>query len=257
MDRPDLQGLLESEREHDRRVLREAETPLELGALPLAVAARTDPVAARLGQTLGVACARGCSWCCRGPVVEVPPPEAILIAELLRVRHAHELPALADRLSLAAARAAELSVSERWRLHVPCHFLDDATGACTIYEARPLACRSVSSLDASACQIASDSPRGSTAIPSPEPIDALYLTARRAQHEACTEAGLDMHPLELTVAVERAFRAPRFAERWRAGERSFEHAALPPRDVISSAELVSRSRKAANEKKRQRRANRS
>lgn len=256
---PHLQPVVDRELEHDRELLREASTPLELGTLPLAVAARIDPRAAELARRAGVACGKGCSWCCRGLRVEVPPPEAIAIAELLRIRHAERLPEVTAELGAAAERARALSPREQWLAHVPCHFLEPATGACSIYDFRPLGCRSLTSLDESACKAVYDGAPGATRVPSPPPVTELYHAARLAQHLACDEAGLDMRPLELTAAVERALGTPDFALRWRAGEPVFDSNGAPRAraELVPIPEIVAKSRaRAANAKKRDRRARR-
>ncbi|MET0794356.1 MAG: YkgJ family cysteine cluster protein [Polyangiaceae bacterium] len=265
-----LEQAFDAERALNRQVLREVRTPAELGALAMFVAARTDPRVDALGVQLKVACARGCSWCCRGLRVEVTPPEAIALAEYIRLRTAPEqLPRLLEGLREAAAEARSKSSLQLWDERRPCYFLDTESGACTVYEARPLGCRSVMSLDASACEAAH---RGQgVALPRPMAVDALYGVARMALHAACEDAGLDMRGFELTNALEAAFHTPHAAERWHAGERVFDAAVTPelagnaaPRDLafersqlVPAAQLLRRTRpKTANEKKRERRSRR-
>ena len=80
-------------------------------------------------------CHAGCSDCCRS-LAEVPlltEPEWIrlreAIARLDAGARAHVEDAIAKRRELGAARP------------VVCPLLDDATGLCRVYDARPLACR--------------------------------------------------------------------------------------------------------------------
>lgn len=95
----------------------------------------------RLGYGRGAAvfwpCRRGCDHCCRhlaGLPVVTPPEE-----ELLREGIA------------ALDEAARAGVAERFRAlgaaperPVVCPLLDPATGACLVYEQRPVACRTYS-----------------------------------------------------------------------------------------------------------------
>ena len=269
---PQLQRVFHEERALDRQVLREVKTATEVATLSLFVAARVDPHVARLGQELGIACRKGCAFCCRGLKVELTPPEAIAIAEFLRAKtEPEELTAVGEALQSAANEARGLSTRDRWEARRPCYFLDVATGACSIYEARPLGCRSHTSLDAAACEAEHTGRSDGAAIPRPLPIDAIYGVGRMALHAACEDAALDMRAFELTNGVALAFHEPRAAERWHAGEPVFDGAVIPSdeRDharygadlrrsaVIPAADLLPQNRgRVANEKKRARRAQR-
>jgi len=203
--------------------------------------------------------------------VELTPPEAIAIAEYLRTKtDPEQLPALGEALQDEADEARTLSVTDRWLARRACYFLDEASGACSIWEARPLACRSHTSLNASACESAHTGQGEGPPVPRPTSIETLYGLARGALHAACEDAGLDMRAFELTNAVAVAFHVPRAAERWHAGERVFDRAQIPSDEsdregfvrgeragLISPAQLVLQNRnRAANERKRARKAQR-
>jgi len=267
---PAHEETFQKERTLNQQVLQEVTSAKEIGTLPLFVAARIDPHLKELGWQLGIACAKGCGWCCHGLKVELTPPEAIAIAEYLRTKTDPErLPALGEALSDEADEARSLSITDRWLARRPCYFLDQASGSCTIWEARPLGCRSHTSLDASACKAAHTGEGDGPPVPRPTSIETLYGLARGALHAACEDAGLDMRAFELTNAVSVAFHVPGAAERWRAGERVFDRAVIPSdesdralferdaRGVIPEAQLLPKNRsKAANERKRARRAQR-
>lgn len=268
---PAQRDVFEKERAVNRQMLREVATPMEIGTLPLFVASRVDPHASELGWQLGIACNKGCGFCCHGLKVEVTPPEAIAIAEYLRNKTAPEqLPGVAEALQDEADEARGLSITDRWIARRACYFLDEASGTCTIWQARPLGCRSHTSLNAAACETAHTGRGEGPAVPRPKAIEALYGMARGAMHLACEDEGLDMRAFELTNAVAVAFHVDGVAERWRAGEKVFDRAVIPSdesdrllfeRDangshVIEPSQLVLKNRKAANEKKRARRAQR-
>jgi len=260
----------QKERALYRQTLREVSTAMEIGSLPLFVAARVDPHASELGWQLGIACNKGCGFCCHGLKVELTPPEAIAIAEYLRSKSDSErLSTVGEALQDEADEARSLSMTERWLARRACYFLDEASGTCTIWQVRPLGCRSHTSLNASACEAAHSGRGDGPAVPRPRAIETLYGIARGALHAACEDEGLDMRAFELTNAVAVAFHVPRAAERWHEGDRVFDHAVIPSdesdhaqfaRDtsagVIPTSQLLPKNRKAANERKRARRAQR-
>ena len=93
------------------------------------------------------ACHVGCSWCCRGLEVEVRLAEAARLAY-----RARRDPRLEVRVRETAKRVARLDAAGRLKAGVPCAFLDEASGACSVYEDRPLACRAYRSRDAGWCR---------------------------------------------------------------------------------------------------------
>ena len=92
------------------------------------------------------ACHKGCAWCCNFHVT-VRFADAAHLA-----RRARAEPALEARVRATAARVGRLDPVARLRAAVPCAFLDQATGACSVYQDRPLACRAYRSRDADWCR---------------------------------------------------------------------------------------------------------
>lgn len=92
------------------------------------------------------ACHRGCAWCCNFRV-EVRFADAAHLA-----RRARTDPALEAKVRATAARVAHLDPVRRLRAAIPCTFLDADSGACRVYEDRPLACRAYRSRDALWCR---------------------------------------------------------------------------------------------------------
>ena len=106
----------------------------------------------RYVQSLNVvphACAAGCSHCCH-LTVEVSAPEASLIAAHLRATESPKRQAqIAAQVRTTALRVRGLSPEERVRAAVPCALLHE--GQCSVYDVRPLGCRSWNSRDAGVC----------------------------------------------------------------------------------------------------------
>lgn len=88
-------------------------------------------------------CREGCAGCCH-MAVHAAWPEAVAVAGLLSARQLAELDGYVERLQAALPEMTDLkSYLKRHRQSLgPCPLLD-AAGACSVYAARPLACRSL------------------------------------------------------------------------------------------------------------------
>ena len=104
----------------------------------------------------GVSCKKGCAACCRMMTVTTFP-EAVALASRYPKEVERALPRLredhATMLDIGRAQAVPMNTPHMldpelhqrlcdawWELQRPCPFLSDAN-ECTVYEARPLACR--------------------------------------------------------------------------------------------------------------------
>lgn len=178
-----------------------------------------------------VACRAGCDHCCY-QVVGVTPPEALAIFEHLeRTRSEQELTELARHVAELYENGRGKSSAERFSPDHPCAFLDVASGRCTIYEARPLSCRGMNSLDAGECATRLREPAararflesglGSRSFL--EPIRAFHAISAGLQLALSELYRLDMHPLELTAAMHALFAGAEPARsEWLSGRRAFE-----------------------------------
>lgn len=192
----------------------------------------------RLAQALlaqapdgAVACRAGCDHCCHQPV-GLTPPEALAIAAHLRQALApDELSLLAGRLAQRVRETRGLSSAERFSPEHPCPFLEH--GRCSIYEVRPLACRGMNSLDAEECKTRLRDPdaraaflaRGAGGRSFMEPIRAFRAISAGLQLSLSELYGLDMRPLELTLALDLLLNGPEsVATDWLSGKHAFEPA---------------------------------
>ncbi|HET7538276.1 MAG TPA: YkgJ family cysteine cluster protein [Polyangiaceae bacterium] len=226
---PALRLFFERELEKARLALAEGASVEHLAATLRAICERVAKLLETSLDARAIACRRGCSWCCRGLRVEVLAPEALTIARHLRsARQPAELSALLPALATQAELARQLSPQQLWQAQTPCIFLDQASGACSIYEARPIVCRLHHSLDRAKCERAA-SDQDAT-IPRHAASEDLYGLAQAALLLSCEERGLDARSLELASALQIALGALDVGERWADGERVFETAAFRPRD---------------------------
>ncbi|OIQ49369.1 hypothetical protein BerOc1_01294 [Pseudodesulfovibrio hydrargyri] len=98
-----------------------------------------------------LACKRGCIHCCYNQVALTEPEALFLGLHLLGTRSPERLRGLADRAQALADGLKGKSWQEigMIRHRLPCLFLED--GGCSVYPARPLACRGWNSVDERMC----------------------------------------------------------------------------------------------------------
>lgn len=192
--------------------------------------------AVRIVEAAGkqVACAKGCSACCRAQPVPITPPEAYALLRLVealpaqrraevearfgdraqRLREAGLADALLDRptnLDIAAARDIAHAY---FKLGLVCPFL--AEDACSIHPQRPFVCRQY--LVTSNPALCAD-PFANQAEVVPMPLRAA--TAELAIGE--TAYGRTQHTVPLTLALEYARRHREELERRFEAEPLFRH----------------------------------
>lgn len=226
---PALRAFFEQELAYARAALAE---DCSVEGLSVVLRAACERVVKQLETSMAgcaIACQRGCSWCCRGLHVEVLAPEALNIARHLRDSLDREsLSALEAGLAVHVRNARGTSSQQLWRAQTPCIFLEQQSGACTIYPVRPVVCRLHHSLDRAKCERAATD--RDTTIPRHHSAEDLYGLAQAALLLSCEERGLDARSLELASAVQLALGGPDAAERWAHGESVFDSAAFRPSD---------------------------
>jgi Putative zinc- or iron-chelating domain len=207
-----------------REIDRAPETKLEtlLTLMKVLVFGRADALVEEVLESAApVACAPGCTACCY-QTVQATIPEAILIA--LRLGDADD--PRRQRVLDAASDFAGMSPLERKRTGKPCPLLAD--GRCSVYDDRPLACRSVLSANAEGCRASLLSVlAGRDELPNDYFLTAQYLIRGdgAALQGICRDLGLQHEAFDLVQMLAALIRDPGIVERWLAGERVF--AAVP------------------------------
>ena len=159
------------------------------------------------------ACARGCSHCCHQRV-EVTAPEVFLLARVLRA-----LPN-AERDALIAETATSLEGMDGRTYHrkqVRCALLGE-DGACTVYAARPIACRRHHSTDASACAAVHRDPTLDVRIPMAHSLKWNVSALVLGWLEGLAHAGRAPHHYELHAALAIALHDGEAEARFLAGD---------------------------------------
>jgi Fe-S-cluster containining protein len=168
------------------------------------------------------ACSDHCAWCCHQEV-GASVPEVVRVARHLReTRTPDEITALKAKLHEVADRTNAMTVDDWITARVACPLLDAQAGSCTIYEARPSACRGYNSLDVAQCRRKYDT--GSADVRANDVQRRSMLAGGIGLITACRLAGLEWHVVGLTAGLALALSIEDVEGRWLRGERQFEAA---------------------------------
>ncbi len=169
---------------------------------------------------LDLACTRGCNFCCHQRV-EIRPYEAFVLADHIRTRMtASEQLEVKRRLAANSALVAPLAPLQHTQAGIPCALLVD--GACSVYAARPAACRKYYSLSVDTCRSAFEKPAEPLAGPLED--DNLRLAGNAVAlgfAKGVEESGRDADRYELHAALVEALQSPKAARRYRDGKKAF------------------------------------
>ncbi len=179
----------------------------------------TAPAAARAA----VACRAGCGTCCHVPV-GVQAHEVLLAAEFIQ-RHfpPAELEAVIARFAAHRAAFAGRSMEERAALKIPCALLRDSS--CSIYEARPEACRSHHSRNLDGCRSNLETGIDIVDVLIPE-IRSRMFAVMLGIDQAATEAGFDDRAYDFGSAMHEALTDSLCAARWMQRQSAFPDSCL-------------------------------
>jgi len=167
-----------------------------------------------------LACRAGCAHCCYQPEVTVTAIELFRVADYVV---AHFSPDQIATLTSGATAKPVLPTasSDTWVLRA-CPLLVD--GACSVYEARPLVCRSINSYAVSDCERARRQNRQQPTIRTYGPQErAGYLTLDMLQ-QGIAATGREAQLLNLAPALAIALSDDSAKQRWLDGEQVFEAA---------------------------------
>lgn len=183
----------------------------------LSILPQADKTVAEFVAAGDVQCRAGCSFCCYQNV-DVTIPEAILVALQL----GNEADPRRDAVLATADALRDVDDDARIATGKPCPLLVD--NRCSVYDVRPITCRSLTSPDAARCQQAMASLEAGDG---PLPIE-IYVVLRflcggeqGAIRGICRDLGLQSDIVELTQAVAAIIRDPALIQRWAAGEHVF------------------------------------
>ena len=204
-----------------------------LAVLKLLAFGRTEQnLALMADENPKIDCAMGCAACCHQNV-DVTVPEAILISLRLADPDDPRRAAILETSDWYSRQPAET----QWRVGRACPLLEEQR--CSVYEDRPLVCRSVLSPDAKGCHAALKSaieggdPVATATYPLPQ-----FLTRgdQAAVQGICKDLGLQHDVVDLVQALALILSDPTAIDRWSEGQTVFEP--RPVRDAIDPRQLV-------------------
>ena len=157
-----------------------------------------------------LACRAGCGGCCSSHVgVEVA--EAFTLYRYLQdTLEPDRLDTVIARVADVAGQVGGLDAGARWEAEIPCAFLDPEAQACTVYAARPLACRGYNSTDLEACDLSTSKRDHSHPIPADGELMLRSQQLRHALGEVAARivgASEPVEQMELHAAVKMAAEA--------------------------------------------------
>lgn len=168
-----------------------------------------------------LACAKGCSLCCRYLWVSVTPAEAFYIGRRIRAANRSGV------VSAASRERSGITFETRAGLHLPCPFLEH--DACSIYEMRPVKCRMAVSKSLEACRRSFVELTGE-GIASSDMFVGLGFVVQTAMSATLVHRGLSTVAYELNAAVHRATTQPELEGKWLASHDVFADLPADPVD---------------------------
>ncbi len=158
-----------------------------------------------------VACRAGCDACCHVPV-GVQAHEVLIAAQHAQTHFSPaELDEVIARAAAHRAAFAGRSNPERTALRTPCVLLK--AGSCSVYEARPEACRSHHSHNADACRTNLQLAREDIDVYIPG-VRGRMFAVMLAIDQAVVEAGYDGYAYDFGSALHEALTNSLCAVRW-------------------------------------------
>lgn len=179
---------------------------------------RTDQANGTLMAGEKIGCSAGCGSCCH-QAVDVTIPEAILLALEIGRDGDPRKPEVRARADEFAARTPE----DRFKKPIRCPMLG-VDGRCSVYEMRPVVCRSYYSDSRERCERAFrdiTAGLGDSGIQSfvlPQLFGRAHVAALQG---LCKDAGLQWQLVNLIEAVGQIIAEPSIIERWINGEAVF------------------------------------
>ena len=166
-------------------------------------------------------CEPGCSMCCNLQVA-MQPAEVFHLVRVVRERFTPEqIDTLKGRMRDVVAKTEGFTVETR--PNVPCPFLHETLGVCSVYDSRPFTCRQFGSWNKESCNDCFNGQGNNNVGIIPRAASMMFVAqaggtavAHYADEKAVTG---DM--VEMNRAMLMALEEPTLEERWERGDRVF------------------------------------
>jgi len=166
-----------------------------------------------------LACKPGCGMCCYQPAISVTPIEVFFIANYIRENFSEEQVADLQKALENPEHRLEYGGLQK------CPLLQDQK--CSIYDARPFACRSANSYDLGACENAARNGRKGNTVPTYQGHLSATQLVLDALYKAIAENKLENNLFDLRRALAIVLKNPNADKTWRKGREVFGADALP------------------------------
>ncbi len=169
-------------------------------------------------------CQKGCSYCCH-VFVEVTIPEVLAVAHYIRenfTRQEHEV--VLQSIDAAIKETEGMSREKRYDARVPCPLLRD--GSCSVYDARPLPCRSYHSFDVETCKRDFAQPSARDTVDFDRIAIMVGASIASGICVALTSERLDGRTIELARGLKIALEDPSLLSTWRSSPHAFDEAVM-------------------------------
>lgn len=170
-------------------------------------------------------CRKGCAFCCHQTVL-ASTYELLYLADFIKKKYPGKLVnGVLEKLENKAKQTSALEMDKLLRFKMPCPLLHSTQGFCTVYQARPIACRIYLSSSEKSCSNDLENPTDDSIFPQ---LYEMPLRAGRMLNEGfqarLREGRIDrLQVFETTIdqGVLAAF-APNAAEKWIGGLKVFK-----------------------------------
>lgn len=179
-----------------------------------------------------ISCKSGCTYCCHYHVMVTATEVFALVEAIGRLPEAQRA-ATTSAVHQIADRTRKLTSDEYIHTNIPCALLKD--GQCSVYSARPVACRGHHSADVRACKESFDDVHSEALAPKDYVREVTFQAFDNAQTAANFHARLDTNKYELHAALSEALSNPAAFKRWKAGKQAFPEV----KDRVTLAERMS------------------
>jgi Fe-S-cluster containining protein len=214
------QAAFERERAEARRALARDGDAVRAQVVRMYARLEKEQGAVIAASNLTLACERGCNYCCHQRV-EIRPYEAFVLADYVRTKMtAAEQDDVKRRLAANLERIKPLEPLQHTQAGIACALL--VNGACSVYDARPAACRKYYSLSVDTCRAAFEHP--AEPLIGPLEDDNLRLAGNAialGYARGVEESGRDANRYELHAVLLDALENPKAARRYRDGKKAF------------------------------------
>ncbi len=174
----------------------------------------------------GLACKKGCSYCCY-LFASASAPELLLIRRVIEA-----LPSQSRNLIIKQIEdAPRLDEEGRWANVIACSLLISAE--CSVYRARPFNCRRVTSVNVKECISTFERTDDATdEVPYPAVPMMFADSAKFALSAALYAHKLSYHSYDINSAIKILMSIENAEARWLAGENIFSGAIIDGPEII-------------------------